>query len=253
MNKLLVLLLFPLVLLAGLSQEVKESFSSDERKTLLTELDSYPNTIHKTKTYTLSKGWNLLTTPVEGVDVVSTFTTSGVTLVAVYDTYAKVWATFSQKKSTMNDKTITLKHLEPNISFFVLASKDIQVTIQSININKSCQKLMDDPQYSFMIHSGLEKTSRFNATGDISIESRYLSHYEKGHYTDTRVVLIYPNIETKTKAKYNYGPASPKTTLKYAKEYKEMEFYIYDYRDDSCYMGLFPSMKIPPFPNLKKI
>ena len=95
--------------------------------------------------------------------------------------------------------------------------------------------------------------NKLSKNQSLSIKTRYLTHHEKGIYNDTRVMLIYPNINTKGKATYRYGPASPKIAMKYAKEYEEKEFYIYDYKMRKCFKGYFPSMRIPPYPTLKEI
>jgi hypothetical protein len=87
----------------------------------------------------------------------------------------------------------------------------------------------------------------------MSAKSRYFSHHEKGIYNDTRIVLIYPKLEAKTKRSYKYGPAMPKTFFEFSKEYEAKKFFVYDFKEQKCFEGIFPSMQIPPFPTLKEI
>jgi len=233
------------------------SFSLEQKEIFLKELEN-SSSLHKTKTYMLKKGWNTLTTPKSGVVVPLTFNISKVELVVAYDKKSKLWATFSNYANFIapdmkNEKILFLKYLEPNTTFFVLAKSNISIIIKSIKISKSCKNIMLKDKYDYMINSILDDSFTISKDKSIGIKTGYYTEHEKGVYNETRVMLIYPKINTNTKAVYKYGTAFPKVTLKYVKEYEEKEFYIYDYKVQKCYMGLFPSKRIPPFPRLKEI
>ena len=253
MKKLFTLLSLPLILLASLSQEVDDSFSIENREELLKELNSSSYTMHKTDTYILNKGWNLLNTPSTGVEVQSTFDISIVKFVAVYDNKSLSWALYSPENMIQNNKILLLKYLEPNISFFVFAKERKIIKIKSNKVNDTCKKFILNDDYSYMIHGARELYSASNDKKNIIFNSRYFSHQERGIYDDTRVMLIYPVVESKGKPTYKYGPAKPKINILYAKEYENKKFYTYDYKLQKCFMGYFPSMKIPPYPVLEEI
>ena len=52
---------------------------------------------------------------------------------------------------------------------------------------------------------------------------------------------------------FRYGPAEPKSMIRFAKEYEGKTFYMYDFYEKSCYKGFLPSMRIPPFAILQKL
>lgn len=247
MKKLLILSLLSLTLLGASSLS---SLSHHEKEKFLKEMKG-TSSLYNSTTYKLKKGWNKLTTPISGVDVPNTFDTSKIKLVLAYDFSSKLWATYLPEKVDKDPKILFLKYLEPNVTYFVLANSDISVDIKSTIVNEACKKIMNDKDYDFMVDGVLEQ--KLSKDKSISIKTRYLTHYEKGIYNDTRVMFIYPNIDTKSKATYRYGPASPKVAIKYAKEYEEKKFYIYDFKVKKCYLGLFPSMKIPPYPRLEEL
>ena len=250
MKKLLTLSLFTLTLLGASSID---SFSLNEKKSLLKELNSSFSSLYNSKTYQLKKGWNALSTPISGVDVKKTFDVSTIELVVVYDSKSKSLATYPSLSLEREKEILFLKYLEPHVTFFVLAKSDTTVEIISTNINEFCKKIIDNSAYKHIISTITDKEASISEDKSISIKTRYLTHNELGIYDDTRVMLIYPKIETKTKAIYKYGPASPRIQIKYAKEYEEKNFFIYDYKKQTCNKGIFPSARIPPYPVLKEI
>ncbi|MFA6137823.1 MAG: hypothetical protein WC667_07035 [Sulfurimonas sp.] len=250
MKQLFTLSLFCITLLASSLQEVSPSFSQAEREILSKEIPSI-SALYNSKTYDLKKGWNKLTTPLDGVDVFNTFgTIAEVKFVVVYDSESKLWAAFSSEK--LAGDLLLLKYLEPNVTFFVLADSGVKVDIKSNTINPACQKILEDKQYDFLLDSGRTQDSVVSKDKTMSAKSRYLSHHEKGIYNDTRIVLIYPKVEAKTKRSYKYGPALPKTFFEFSKEYEAKKFFVYDFKEQKCFEGIFPSMQIPPFPTLKE-
>ncbi len=251
MKQFFTLSLFCITLLANSLQEASPSFSPKEREILSKEIPS-TSPFYNSKTYDLKKGWNSLTTPQDGVDVVKTFgEVSELKYIVVYDSVSKLWAVFSHEK--LEGELLLLKYLEPNVTFFVLALSDTKVEIKSNTINVACQKILDDKQYNFLLDSGITQESAVSKDETMSAKSRYFSHHEKGIYNDTRIALIYPKIEVKTKRSYKYGPALPKTFFEFSKEYEAKKFYVYDFKEQKCFEGIFPSMQIPPFPTLKEI
>ena len=130
----------------------------------------------------------------------------------------------------------------------------IKVDVKSTMVSKACQTKMDDESYETLLDSGIKREKSFSHDGSVALESKYLSHYKRGVYNDTRAILIYPKLKELSKKKlYKYGPAQPRTHVYYDKAYEGKLFYVYDYLDKSCYEGIFPSMKIPPFSSLKKL
>jgi len=253
MKQLLTLSLFCITLFANTLHRVPPSFSPSERKMLLKEL-SHPSSLHTSKTYTLKKGWNKLTTPRNGVDVFKTFSElSAVRVVAVYDDVSKLWGVFSHEKIVQDKEMLLLKDLEPNVTFFVLVSSDFRVAIKSNSVNLTCKKIMEDKGYAMLLDTGMTKGYALSKDAGMSVRSRYLSHHDRGIYNDTRVMLIYKKLKSKTKRSYNYGPAAPKVAFEFTKEYEGQKFYLYDFKKQKCYMGIFPSMRIPPFPMLKEL
>ncbi len=251
MKQFFTLSLFCIALLANSLQELSPSFSPKEREILSKEIP-ITSTLYTSKTYDLKKGWNKLATPLDGIDVAKTFgEVSELKYVVVYDSVSKLWAVFSHEK--IAGDLLFLKYLEPNVTFFVLADSGVKVDIKSSTINSACQKILEDKQYNHLLDSGRTQDFAVSKDETMSAKSRYFSHHEKGIYNDTRIVLIYPKVEAKTKRSYKYGPAMPKSFFEFSKEYEAKKFFVYDFKEQKCFEGIFPSMKIPPFPTLKEI
>lgn len=254
MKNLVTLLLLSMTLFAQPMQKVPHTFSDKEKELFLKELSSSSSTIHTSNSYDLTKGWNKLTTPFDGIDTIKTFQEiSKVKLVVTYDEVSKLWAIYTTDNKYNKNNFLFLKYLEPNITFFVLATENVKVNIKSNIINQSCQKFIDDDSYDLIYDSGINKKSTSNSISTMSLQSRYYAHHKRGIYDDTRIVLIYPKITSKNKASIKYGPAKPKIKILYAKEYENKKFYVYDYKSKACYKGVYPSAKIPPFPILREV
>ena len=194
-----------------------------------------------------------MSTPILGVDVKKTFDVSTVELVVAYEPRSKSLATYSPTDSQGQKEILLLNYLEPHVTFFVLAKSDTTLDIKSTELNESCRKIIQNNNYEYMTSSALNKEASSSEDKTISFKTRYLTLYERGQYNDTRVMLIYPKVDSNKKASYKYGPASPKISISYAKEYEEKEFYTFDYKNKKCYKGIFPSMRIPPYPILEDI
>jgi len=208
--------------------------------------------------YKIKKGWNYLHSHKDGIDVEATFKAKKeIEFVYVYDKLTKAWAGYSSNEkiaqSMDSTRIIKLEDLEPKIGFYVYSKKDTKINIQTKEINLVCKKQMEKTNFSSLLNSGINNAYTFNNDRTIGIKSRYTLHYKRGIYSDSRVLLIYPNIKIKSKKLLKYGPAKPKTALRYAKEYEGKAFYIYSYKDEKCFMGKFPSKMIPPFGSLKEI
>jgi len=239
------------VLLATPLSQVAPSFSESEKGLLL---EKFLQPLKASKEYTPKKGWNIFVAPDGGIDVPASFhDVSTIKFVLTYEPKSKLWAIYSPEKNYPEKEILFLKYLEPNTHFFVLAKKDTTLTFQSTQLSESCKKLQEDDAYGFVTDSGISREPTLSADGSISIRSRYYSHHEKGLYSDTRVMLIYPKVAAKTQPTYKYGPATPKVAFKFAKEYEGKKFYVYDFKVQKCYEGFFPSLRIPPFPVLKEI
>ena len=251
MKKLISLLAFLFITSLYPLSNLNSSFDDTLRAAFLKTLKFKTNKLYNLDRYYLKYGWNTLTTPKDGVDVINTFSNSAISLVVVFDNISKKWAVYSPNNNS--DEFLKLKYLEPNITFFVLATKEIELKIQSNIVNGNCKKELGKNSYLFIIDSGIEREATFLKDKTLSVKSRYFSNHEKGIYDDTRVMLIYPKlVDIKTKAKYHYGPAVPKLFLTFAKEYEGRKFYIYNFKERQCYKARFPSLKIPPFPILEK-
>ena len=212
----------------------------------------------KANSYSLKRGWNALSSYAEGVDVVKTFQHArGVEFVYVYDKPTKAWAGYSPLKENetliLGTRILSLKKIEPNRKFYVYAKNSVTVQIESTPVSGVCKKYMSDNTYAFLTDSGIDDAMVYNVDKSMGVKSRYLSHYKRGIYNESRITLIYPKLETKEKVGFKYGPAVPKSMLEYAKEYEEMKFYMFDYKENKCYEGTFPSMKVPPFASLKEL
>lgn len=210
------------------------------------------------KSYKIKQGWNYLHSHKKGIDIIETFKNSkDIEFVYVYDEPTHVWAGYSPNKNiqeTINSTRIAfLEDIEPNTGFYVYAKKEMSVDIRSKDINAQCKKYIDDKKYDFIENSGTNIAFNYDKKKVMGLRSRYVPHFKRGIYSDSRVVLIYPKTAVKSKKRLKYGPAKPKSVIEYAKEYEGKTFYMYSYKDEKCYMGVFPSMMIPPFASLKEI
>ena len=222
--------------------------------------DPLPSTPYKDEIYTLKKGWNTLTSHKDGVDILKTFGThtKSIAFVYTYEPRSELWAGYSPQKELMQQilstRLLGLKSVEPLQNLYVYALQEAQIKIESIRPNETCQKLLADTQkYAFLVDSGLDAKEVSNKENTMSLRSRYGAHFMRGIYDDTRVMLIYPKIKIQSKKRMNYGPVVPKVALGFAKEYEGMDFYMFDYKDQECYQGVFPSIQRPPVPALKKL
>lgn len=239
--------------------ELSKLDSSVESHVLINNNEvSYDVSSYSKEYYDIQKGWNYLPSHINGVDVNKTFFEhKDVEFVYVYEKRTEVWALYSPSKSIQDKmyetRLLLLKNIEPNIGFYVYAKKALKVKIRSIGINKSCQKIIATKEYDTLLSSGNTQGMVFNSEESMGVKSRYFSHHRRGVYDDTRVLFIYKKPHTKQKAVYKYGPALPKVQLKFSKEYEGETFYMYNYKNRSCYKGVFPSIKIPPLSSLKLI
>ena len=252
MKIVITLLLCIISLVAKPLQQVQNSASASQRDALLSYTSS-DITLHKTNTYTVSKGWNLLSTPKDGINIPKTLkNNSKIKLILSFDEASKLWAS-SKELNTTNEQILFLNYLEAYTNFFVLAKEETTLTIVSNTINATCKAFSNSNKYNILINSGKSKKESISKDNSISLSSRYISHHTFGIYDDTRIALIYPKIEASTQRTYKYAPAIPKTSIRFAKEYENRKFYMYNYKEEKCYMGIFPSKKIPPFPVLKAL
>lgn len=230
------------------------SFSLTERENLLQSFHNSQN-LTASSTITLHKGWNTLKAYKDGIDVMQTFALyKEVDVVATFDEVSKKWAIFTAQRVEDDKDILRLNYIEPNVLYGVHVTKDTHIEIKSKVINAQCVELLNDDKYEFMINSALDKKETLNAQKALGVKTRYLTNYERGLYDDTRVMLIYPKLKiTSKKRVYRYGPARPKIALKFTKEYEGKFFFVYDYKFEKCYKGIFPSKRIPPFPMLKEV
>lgn len=235
-----------LTMVCAVSLFAAAEFTQELQKKFLQE-SSYTEELYTKKSYELQKGWNKLTTNSEGVDVEKTF--SQEERVVVYDNFSKLWASSKPTK-----EQLYVKYIEPHVSFFVYAGRAKKVKIVSTEVNEICQKIIATEGYKTVTDSALTQEPTYSSDKTMSLNSRYFSHYDRGIYNDTRVMLIYKELETKIKKDtFRYGPAEPKSMVRFAKEYEGKEFYMYDFYEKSCYKGFLPSMRIPPFAVLQKL
>ncbi len=257
MKHLVLFILLLQTLLANPLQEVDASFSTDVQSKLLKELNSvHSSKIHPQNSYRLTKGWNRLTTPKDGVDVIKTFENiSTVKFVVTYDNESKYWAGFTLNQTILKDlkEMLLLKYLEPNVTFFVLALRNTRVNVKYASMNSRCSKIISTRRYNVLYDSGLTTENIKESKAPMIFSSRYHSHEYRGIYNDTRVALIYPKLKKSSKATLKYGPAEPTVMFHYAKEYAQKKFFVYDYLEKNCYEGTFPSKKYPPLPVLTKL
>ena len=251
MKKLLLFLLSVTLSFATPLQNLAHTLSPVEKAALLKEF-SNSSKLHTTSFYELKKGWNSLTAPADGINVVETFhDASKIKYVLTYYKLGKLWAIYAPRES-FNDM-LFLKYLEKGVKFFVLAKEDIKVTIKSNSISQSCKKYADDTaNYTTLTDSGIKESYTESRDNTISLQSRYYSHHTRGIYNDTRITLIYPKQKRTTKRTLKYAPAIPKMAILFAKEYEGKIFYAYDFKEKKCFKGVFPSKRIPPFPLLKE-
>ncbi len=244
-------------LLANPLQEVDASFSKNVQSQLLKKLNSVDSsTLHNKNSYSITKGWNQLTTPKDGIDVIKTFENiSTVKFVVTYDKESKYWAGFTLDQTILKDlkEMLLLKYLEPNVTFFVLATKNSYVRVKHATMNERCSKIIATERYNVLYDSGLTTENIKESKEPMIFSSRYHSHEYRGFYNDTRVALIYPKLKATSKATLKYGPAEPTVMFHYAKEYAQKKFFVYDYLEKNCYEGTFPSKKYPPLPVLTKL
>lgn len=202
----------------------------------------------------LKKGWNYFSAPKEGIDVLATFgRSSAVEYVVAYEPLSKQWASFSPSNVHANRVTLHLKSIEPNTPFFVLASDATIINIVSKTMDITCKKYANDGRYEVVVDFGNNDNISFNIAKRVGIKSRYFLNHTRGVYDDSRVALIVPKLDDNSSTRYRYGPATPKITLHFSKAYENQIFYIFDYKYNHCYKGIFPSLRVPPFPMLKKL
>lgn len=250
---LVLLVLLHISIFALPLQNLSNSFGEMEQEYIKKELSASSSPLYTLDTYSLKKGWNKLTTPKNGLNPIKTFNdASKIIYIVTYDKVSKLWVIMSHKEKNLN--MLFLKYLEPNVTFFVLAKESIEIDIKSNILNTSCQVLVDNTkEYSSVLDSGISMKYTKSRDGLMSLQSRYYSHHDRGVYNDTRTLLIYPKIQSSQVKVLKYGPANPKVAIKFPKAYEEQKFYIYDFKQEKCFEGIFPSMKIPPFPTLKEI
>lgn len=233
--------------------------SYDERAYILLNQDSsyHKEVLYQHNYYDIKEGWNTLTTPKEGVDVQKTFLDGEA--IYVHDKHTKLWAAYSSSKVLMQkmhkDTLLELRYIEPNKEFYVLSKKAMRVAIRFKLPNKACQKIMKNPHYELLENSGTAEVMSYNKDKTLAFASRYFSHQRKGIYNDSRVLLMIPKLtyfskDTKLK---RYAPALPKIRIVFNKAYVDKEFYAYDYLNERCYKGYFPSKKRPPAPTMQTI
>jgi len=257
MKQIIFLLLFVSILPAKYLPKVSSSFGQKEQKQLLQHFNATTKiSTHKSNNYMIKKGWNQFFTPKNGIDVIKTFEDiSTIKFVLTYDRVSKLWAGFTLKQSVLKDikEMLLLKYLEPNVTFYILSDRDIMIKIKYNTLNNICKKIVNDKRYDFIEDSGIDNKPTYSHDGSIGVMPRYHSQFDRGIYDDTRITLIYPKIKTDKNANKKYGPADPFILLKYAKEYENKAFYIYDYLQKKCSRGVFPSKKTPPVPLLQEL
>ncbi len=219
---------------------------------------SYSTPSYTKNYYELTQGWNYLHSHENGVNMQETFSKyKEIEFVYMYEPVTKAWAGYSPSKELQDTiyttKILDLKNIEPNKGFYVYATKDVKVEIKSLEINDVCKKIIADEKYAVLVNSGTNDEFTYNKEKTIALKSRYKSHHVRGVYDETRVLLLYPKLQSKTKRSFKYGPADPKTQIEFTTEYEGETFYMYSYKDNKCYKGIFPSVKIPPMAGLKEI
>jgi len=250
MKKLIIFLAFFSLSYAS-TVSLEKVFSKEQQTFFLAFLQKQKQKIYNQAEYQLQIGWNRLLTPKDGINIKETFNDSSVLYVVVFDEVSKKWALYSPLMQDTKEY-LDLFYIEPYHNFFVYMKEKKSLPIKSNYINMACKRELKKNSYLSLLDSGISKKAVIAKDASISISSRYYSHHEKGIYNDTRVMLIYPKlVDIQTKSIYQYGPAQPTVLLKFAKEYEGRKFFIYDFKDKTCYKGYFPSHKIPPFPILQ--
>lgn len=219
---------------------------------------SYATPNYDKKFYSLKKGWNYLFSHNDGIDVEKTFKKyKEVEFVYVYDKAINAWAGYSGdeklKAHISTTRIINLEDIEANTGFYLYSNRSAKIKIESKKINNICKEYMNNSKNLVITDSGMDTAISYNEDKSMGVKSRYIPHYRRGIYSDSRVMLIYPKIEVISKVKLKYGPAKPKILLNFAKEYEGKEFYVYSYKDEKCFKGIFPSKMIPPFSSLKEL
>jgi len=238
-----ILLLLPLLALSLFADTVLTSKMQKEIQAKTTTQAK----VYKKSFYQLHKGWNELYAPVDGVDILATFTQDE--KVYVYDKLTKTFAS-----NHPEGKIILLRYIEPYVNFFVYAPIAKKVSIKSHYINDTCKKILQQKGYVSILDSGIDSKATPSKKADVTLQSRYVSHFYKREYSDSRVIMIYKQENSKNqKPKYRYGPAEPKSMIHFAKVYEGKTFYMYDFFEGACYKGVLPSMRIPPFAVLRKL
>lgn len=211
--------------------------------------------LHLSNSYQLHKGWNLLQTPKDGIDVVLSFKEKNfIEAVFSYDHPNSRWACYTPSKIvTCKDDFLHLRYIEPHVSLYIKASKTQNIEVTNTEVSEECSKKIQDDNFSTLKNSALDVEKSSDKEQSISVFSMYKSHYRKGIYNDSRILLIYPKKKSASKDTRVYGTANPRMQIEYSKSYENEKFYVYDYFQKKCFMGIFPSKKIPPFPVLKEL
>jgi len=199
----------------------------------------------------LHKGLNTLSLHTrDAVDVVATFQPFKKKIqLKMYDTLTQTWGYYPPLTP---HKGATLAFIPPKREFFIFTPKPLRVTLHFHTMKEGkCTTLQSSMQT--LLDQGDDTNYTFSPKHDIAVASGYLTHHQHQKFSDNRVMLFYTQLQGEKHASYRYGSAIPKVAFKFAKQYEGKIFYLYSYYDDTCYKGVFPSQKIPPFPFLKKM
>jgi hypothetical protein len=71
--------------------------------------------------------------------------------------------------------------------------------------------------------------------------------------SDSKYMLIYKKDTKISKSLKLYELISPRLRITYPKNYESSKFYLYDLGKKICFIGIFPSDKVPPFPVLHEL
>lgn len=214
---------------------------------------------HAKTSYTLQRGWNFVHAPQSGVDVAKTFGgNSSVLFVYIYDKTTPAWAGYSShriyREMMQTTRILDLQAIEPRLGFYVYASKKITLPIVATQVSGECKKLLLNKGYGVLSDSGIDEGVQEDKQFGMTFTSLYRSHFKRGIYGDTRVILFYHKRELqKQTRRLRYGAVEPRAIVEYPKEYEEQTFYVFDYFTKQCYQGVFPSKKTPPYPTLKRL
>ena len=232
--------------------------SKDELYVLINNNEiSYITSPYKKNYYEIKKGWNYLPSHENGLKIRDTFKSKDIEFVYTYDKSTQAWAGYSPyiyiQDLINTTRILTLKKIEPAKGFYVYAKKDTKVEIVSVEVNETCKKKMQESRYKFLLNSGQKKIFTNDENEKVAFKSRYMSHYKSGIYDESRLMIIYPKLDKKSAKVMNYGPAQPKSHIRFVKEHEGKEFFIFDFKDEKCYKGVFPSKLIPPFSSLQEL